>query len=448
MPFDEKPSTGQQPHAEGDVDEFSRLFGALEQASSSAEAQPFAPQPTAATPLGTRSAEDPAPGEFTQIFRQIAKPTSRPPDLDEAPSLPADADSGEFTQFFQAPKVAASASIAPVVAQPPPISVPPESASVAAAPGSFTQLFGQPLGGAGTAASTSALGNSPEQRGRAPAPLPFADATAAQSARREVFAAVDGQRGASPAFLAPAGGDPATEAQTQIFQMEEPKPVRPQAVPDRAPAPVRSSPPAAAAGSGPGEFTRLMKELNANPAPNAPSSFQPPPPQRSQGSQGPQAGPGEFTRLMQGLEAASPGMTPLAPMPPAQPIGHAAQLAGSIAGPGEFTRLMQNLASSSAAPASNLGAPVAPLDSVNVAAGESEYTRVMRGSSLREASSSLAASPVVATPTAPAAETPKDKGKAEGGTKSKKLLVILLVANLLLLLVLIALAFLFLRHRH
>ena len=152
---------------------------------------------------------------------------------------------------------------------------------------------------------------------------------------------------------------------------------------------------------------------------------------------------------MQGLGAASPGMTPLSPMPAAPPMGHAPQPAGSLAGPGEFTRLMQNLASPSAAPASNFAAPVAPLESANVVGGESEYTRVMRGSSLREASSSSVASPVAATPAAaPAAETPKDKGKPEGGAKSKKLLVILLVANLVLLLVLVVLAFLFLRHRH
>ena len=451
MPFDEKPSPGQQPQAEGDLDEFSRLFGALEHRAQSPEAQPFAsqPKPSKAFDSPGRIADASRPGEFTQIFRQIAKPTSQAPDLEVAPSLPAaDAGAGEFTQFFSSTKTTAAPapSVLPTPpARPPQVSAGPELPSTPqpAGPGSFTQIFGQPTGGDWVATPVSPPGVSPEHLGGVPAPLPFADTTAAVPMRKETFAGPEEQRGGSSASWPSAGGDPSTSARTQIFQMEEPKPVVREAFANGVSAPVRPSP--VVVGPEPGEFTRLMQELNANPAPDPPSSFRPAVPQSSLESH---ASAGEFTRLMQGIEASPSGVTPMSSMPVAQPTTRGPHSAGPLAGSGEFTRLMQSLASPSAAPAQSLASPSAPLDAASVGAGESEFTRVMRGSSLREASSPLEAPPVATAPAAVApSQPPKDAGQGETGAKSKKWLLILLLANLVLLVLLIVLAALFLRHR-
>lgn len=453
MPFDEKPSPGQQPQADGNVDEFTRLFGALNQPAAPPDAQPFAVQPEpegAADPAGARAERAPVSGEFTQIFRPIAKPTSRPPSLDEALPLPTGAGPGEFTQFFSSMKPGAeSAPIAkpaePVPAPPPQVAAAPEppSALRSADPDSFTQIFGRPLSAGGTAAPVAPMETSSEHLGRAPAALPFADVTTAQARRNEIFAGREDQT-APLAPFPPAVPDVSPSALTQIFEMDPPAPVRPQAVPDRMPAPVRPSP--VAATPGPGEFTRLMQELNASPTPNSPSPFHSTAAPEAAAAP---AGPGEFTRLMQGLGASSPGEAGLSPMPAAQPVARVPQSAGPLAGPGEFTRVMQSLGSAPAASASSAFRPAAPLDTANVVAGESEFTRVMRGSSLRDASAPSVTPAAAATPAGvPTAQTATDKAEAATGAKSKKWLLILLVANLVLLLVLILLAVLFLRHRH
>ena len=453
MPFDEKPSPGQQPKEGGGEDEFSRLFGALAQPDAAPLEPPPAPSAKPAqvfsSPVRNEAA---APGEFTQVFRQIAKPTSKPPDLDAAPP-PAPAAPGEFTQFFSSMDATAAAADPAPPAHPAPQSAPapaPVPSTQAVDPNSFTQVFVQPPGTGGSAAPMSAFRASPEQPGRAPGPLPFANRAQERPAPngREPFAAFE-EPARTPAASKPVEPNPAASAVTQIFQMEELDLGRPPADLRKPPLPASPVGPA----SGPGEFTRLMQELGAQPAHDAASplrSAAPPAQAAPPVKAAPQGGPGEFTRLMQSLEASpAPEEMPVSRMPPSQPLSAAPQPASFQGGPGEFTRLMQSLSSSPAAPAPRTEPPRMPLQPPAVMAGESEFTRVMKGSSLRAGSPVLPEAQVApAASSPPAAEKPKDKGQADAEPKMKKWLFVLLVSNAVLLLVLIVLAVLFLLHRH
>ena len=442
MPFDEKPLLG-EPRAEDTADDFSRLFSALEQPRPSPETHPFAPpaMPAKASDPAPRNPSAASPSEFTQVFRQIAKPTSRPPDLDALASPATAASPGEFTQFFSSMEAAAASAPALPVARVPPATVeaaptprsplasPPGTAVAAVDAGSFTQVFGQSQGAGRVTAPSFPLNAYPEQPMRGASPLPFAEAPsiAPLPKQNEPRFGFEEQRAAPPAASA---GEPSASAVTQIFQME-PSSGFGAATPPIAARPVPPSP-VAAVGPDPHEFTRLMQELGATPAAESP------------------AGPGEFTRLMQSLEGSSSQGVSVSPLPIVPPVAHPPQAANAHVGAREFTRLMQSLSSTSAAPASMAAQPVMTLQSAAPAmAGESEYTRIVRGSARREGGAVSQDVAVAAAPSVrPKAETAKDKCGVETGTKPSKWLLILLVSNAVLLLVLIVLVVLFLQHRH
>ena len=136
-------------------------------------------------------------------------------------------------------------------------------------------------------------------------------------------------------------------------------------------------------------------------------------------------------------------------MTPPQPVAATPQPVGLQGGPGEFTRLMQSLSSPPAAPPARAEMPRVPLETAGGLAGESEFTRVMKGSSLRAGGSAFPEAQVAPPASSnPVAEKPKEREKEDADPKTKKWLTVLLLSNAALLVVLIVLVVLFLMHRH
>ncbi|MGI4758264.1 MAG: hypothetical protein ACRYGF_15625 [Janthinobacterium lividum] len=141
---------------------------------------------------------------------------------------------------------------------------------------------------------------------------------------------------------------------------------------------------------------------------------------------------------------------------PAEPSAPPSPAIATVPGNGEFTKLMQSL-SPSAQPReqeqASEGADHAFFGSVPTPGSypgqESEFTRVQRASARREgASQSLSPAPAVqALAEAPAGSPGKDTSKDPSGKKSRTLVILLVVMNVLLLLGLIVLGFLVLRRK-
>ncbi len=433
---------------------FTRMFQSLAATpTGAAGAAPPAVSPVAPPVVAQPSPAQPATatqvsGEgFTQVFRQITRPPAPPPASGASATLPATAAAptkapasggGEFTQIFssfqsgaapvkaastlaeeaKAPAAQSFAPQSPASAAKPAPAPAPASADKPEQPGEFTQMFRQiapsdagPSAGATpqpvqpasqppAAARTNAAGRQSE-------PV-FSEPTAPGSFT-EIFrnpAPPQANRSASSAL-------PQGESFTELFRAP-PRTAEPQR---QAPsAPFASPAPATPAASSEGSFTQIFRSLGeAPPSSSAAAASQP-----------------------QGLQLGG-SQGPVYPPAAAQP---------NTAG-GDFTRLMQSLASpeTPVQPTAQTPSAASFFGEAPRAGGESEFTRVMRGPSLRDAAQKPAPA-VASAPVAPGmAIAPAKQAEApkEEPVKSKQLMMLLIVFNVVLVLALIVLAFFLLR---
>ena len=346
------------------------------------------PQPTVAE----RTTEPPASSGFTQVFTQIAKPTSAPPEPARPQAAPS-TQPGEFTQFFssiaapQQPQAKSPSSSEDVRKQgqpgPPEAAAPPPTQQEnPAAPGGFTQLFQQ---------VQSAAQVPPRAASQSPRSNPGYDAPKAFEETARPFSTPPADRSRP----SPQGG-----SFTQLLQSLSSEPSA-----------ALANPPIPPLSSGvPASPPPTDMRLNISPANIPPAQ--------------PEAGGGEFTRLMQGLQ-----------QPPA--------------GQSAFGQL-------AARPAAPEPAAAPFFSETHQQSGTSEFTRVVRGGAFRQGglgASAQNAPPAAPASVAPGlaiapAKTEVKTGNQDG--KSKKLpgpVILLIVLNGILILALAVLAY-FLLHKH
>lgn len=383
-----------------------------------------------------------------------------------APTLPTPPQAAsEFTSVFQP------------IAPPPMVAVPAAASVTAPASGEFTQIF--------SAVSARASGGA-EPLSSAP-PRPQTAPPIAPLSLQTVPATP--QRAPTPqAVVPPAPPEPQAGEFTMLFGRQAPPQAAAGAVAPIAP----PAPPKTEAPPQPGSFTQMFSRppegapaFPPTPAPSQPAAqpLNAADPFASDAIFGAPAPRGSFTDLFAAVPAPQPaagtasarGNDPFAAQPgpaspldwsakptPAAPVFHApapvAPQAPAAAAAGDFTRLMQSLERPSA-PAPVPASPL-PVDAAFFAhtpassAGESEYTRVMRGGAAAPAAGLPIATPAAGSSAAPglalapaAAALEKSLTDKAGKDKPKTLVILLVVMNVVLLLALIVFAFIFL-HRH
>lgn len=403
-------------------------------------------------------------GEFTQIFRPLTPPTASlafseaqpsvsraaapaSPVTNVSPSSSSTQPAGEFTQIFSAVSLreqsARKADVQHSALQARSAALPESARNVTPssahnAEGSFTQLF-------------PAAKSEPEQD-RTPA-------------LRATPSSID-----TPPVVP---SHPAPEASfTQVFQQIQPPPspsgslnsggrIAPSALPPISPQPLASQPfavPTEEKGwpafgppaKAPGSFTDVFAAQSAPVAPVLPVRPEP------SGS--------DFTELFRSPapQTAQPdpfmGLNHPAPSHAAQtpnPWGmNVAQEQSAAAGQSEFTRLMHSLQPGATAtppmhPAA-FGDPFQAATPNALAGGESEYTRVLRGSARRDSSppiAPLAMAPAAGSPGVALASAPVGEKRTSAPAKSKMLVIVLVVVNALLLVALIVIGIIFLHRK-
>lgn len=360
------------------------------------------PAPESVTVPKPSNAAPPPPSrmasEFTSVFQPIAPPPAMP-----APPVAAAIESapGEFTQFFSAVSVRANAG---VPARSAPLSAPQVPAQAASSvtesqAGDFTQLFQQQLGARPLNAGVVPTQPMPTGMQEQSHPGSFTQMFSGSSTAAPVSAPQAPLQ--APGAPQPVFGEAAPRGSfTDVFAAN---PIS-QAAPERAkaekapffpgePSPLFTPPPAAKAAHMPSSFGALV--------PAEPTSMQTP-------------AAGEFTRLMQSLERPAS-----APSAAAQPLPVDAAFFAS-------------------SPAS---------------AGESEYTRVLRGGAagspagapMAAPAAGSAAAPGLALAPAPAAEGPQTQAAEK--QKQRPLVILLVVMNVLLLIGLLVIGLIVLHRR-
>lgn len=436
---------------------------------------PFMPQAAKTPPM-------PAPpvhsSEFTQVFTPLAPP-AKPVPPPQSVSASSPAGGGEFTQFFSAISAREEAA-KPIAGVPAPTASARVSAPMVPALPALQRTVPVPF----------ASGTAPAQphQGIVP-PTPNSD-DFTQLFREGAH--VSPPEVALPQTMAEAPASPASPIRaepsfTQVFQQIQPpssavqQPVRP-VVGVTPPAPV--APPNHGQGAfreeggwaafgaptqGSGSFTDVFA---AQPSSAAAAS------RASVATPATHAGGDGFTALFQtpvqsasgaaspfdslgGSPAPPPQNAASLPMPGSWPIPPAPSQAEPLAGGGgDFTKLMQSLGSpaqgqslpATGSPFGAGGSFFAAPAANNPGGGESEYTRVLRGSSQRDSVAPPAPKASLASNgPAPgmALESPKqpDGEKKAEPKKSKTLVILLVVMNVLLVLALIVIGIVVLK-RH
>jgi hypothetical protein len=361
---------------------FTQMFQALDAKSetmpraSESAFLPVAAAPAIPPPAPPAPVND-SPGSFTQMLRGLeVKPESAPSDLTPVPPeppAPAPASPGTFTQMFRALDAKVEDAYVAPVASPAPTPVPPVPPP-ASMPGSFTQMF-------------RALDGKPEDAPSAPsfAPAvvpPTPPSAGAPGTFTQLFRTLDSGGSASAPLAPVARMEPAPVAPprrdegsfTQMLSAQRPQDAPSFSAPrepQRA-APIPGAWPPASSGSGGfgdlppreperrpepagGGLTQLLRALDGPsgaPARRDEAPILPPP----------AAGPGMFTQMHQRLE--DPGQAFAAPQPVQPPPSSAPSFATGATG---FNQ-----------PAMPMALP--PV----VGGGQSEFTRILDASRMRE----------------------------------------------------------------
>lgn len=291
-----KPSAPAPATPKSEPGSFTREFMAFSQPAPQSEkpAEFSAPKPAGSPatsfdnifgkpPASPAEAEDPkaGPGEFTRFFQDPfehpaapAKPIAMP----DITTAPPQKQAGAFTQMFGPGDLKAAAS-------------PPAIEDQGAAPGSFTQIFGDVSGGKPSPLGSSTLDANPPARPSmfdpvpappaptVPAPDPFRPAISSTPVAQPVNPFFSPTPSPQPPAANPFASRPGSVDATNVFR-----------------APTADAPPVEPVRSGPSEFTMFLSksQLDASlaaergvapppvaappPPPPAPFQFTPPPP--------------------------------------------------------------------------------------------------------------------------------------------------------------------------
>jgi len=351
------------------------------QPNSSERIEAFSPAPAAPVAPAQPAAAAPAPGNFTQFFRQLTVPEPPPgqPVSPAQPGAPAPAPAvsaapipftqpaaaapvaGEFTQFFRQLTVPGAAPAQPPAqrSQPPAERLIASDASPHQPAEEFTEFFSTkladrspapPVPEQATPASPTAF-HSPGPKGRgfsAPGVSDSASTDGSFTSFMRTHSARTEQGPATPPFVAPAppttmaatpadseaasfsawqpAAAPPAESVTRMIEAlssSMPEPLRAQPVPYRSEPVATPSPNAGLtpfphqAPAGPLETGGITRMIEA--LSSAPAPAAPPLTQRPEPiAPPPSQGPGEFTRIISGLGAGGSAAPPPQPQPASQ----------------------------------------------------------------------------------------------------------------------------------
>lgn len=331
-------NSGPEPPEQADSFSATAMFLKAFDADAKKPSEPAAqPAPWPAANSGDRQAYAPAapppsangPGEFTQMFNSLGqRPASAPPPPRETPpqaathvvkgppAAPADQGSGDITRIFVPGATPANAPPArppeETLRPAPPSAGPSRSkgfsspgvSDSASAEGSFTQFFSntpRPAASPQSSVPPPPPAPAPAPYNPPPAPdtswkndpffRPVEKSSAAENPSPSVTSILSSLATSGPGSSAPRAPEPAPYRPEPLPSYAPPKPAEEaggvtrliqrlaQEPPASAAPPPSAPPPPAPAGSGPGEFTRMIQGLGARPAsPAAPAAPAPPPP--------------------------------------------------------------------------------------------------------------------------------------------------------------------------